>query len=83
MTTNPVELLGIVAITIMVASYALEKRGSVFVAIFALGCALAALYAFLIGSYPFLIAEAIWCAIALRRWYSAKTRVNKQAESRG
>ncbi len=69
---SQIELLGAVAITIMVASYALEKRGSIFVAIFAAGCALAALYAFLIESYPFLIAESVWSLIALRRW--AETR---------
>ena len=61
------ETLGIVAIIIMVTSYALEKRAPVFIAIFAAGCALAAFYAFLVGSYPFLIAESIWAVIALRR----------------
>ncbi|WP_419913179.1 hypothetical protein [Hoeflea sp.] len=39
------ETLGIVAVFIMVASYALEHRHPVFVAIFASGCALAAVYA--------------------------------------
>ena len=62
------EALGIAAIMIMVTSYALEKRAPIFIAIFAAGCALAALYAFLIGSYPFLIAEGVWSAIAVRRW---------------
>lgn len=63
-----VEALGLVAITIMVASYALEHVHHLFIAIFAIGCAIAAFYAYLIGSYPFLIAESLWAIIALRRW---------------
>ncbi len=64
-----IETLGIVAVFIMVSAYALEDRGNVFVLIFALGCALAAIYALIIGSVPFVIAEGIWAAIAFRRWY--------------
>ena len=75
MTASPlVEILGIVAIVTMVASYALESRGTFFIAAFAAGCALAAVYhAYLIDSYPFLIAEGIWRAvIAARRWHVAR-----------
>ncbi|MDE0383225.1 MAG: hypothetical protein OXI22_05020 [Defluviicoccus sp.] len=68
----PVEILGIVAIATMVVCYALERRGTVFIAAFAAGCALAAVYAYLIGSYPFLIAEAIWAVVAARRWQVAR-----------
>ena len=68
-----VEALGIVAITIMVASYALEARHPIFIATFAAGCALAAFYALLINSIPFLIAEGIWAVIAFRRWQKARS----------
>ncbi|MEM9107858.1 MAG: hypothetical protein AAGC96_19620 [Pseudomonadota bacterium] len=68
------ESLGLIAIIIMVGSYALEERSSVFIATFAIGCAMAAFYAFLIGSYPFLIAEGIWAVIAARRWIKARAR---------
>ena len=64
----PAEVFGIVAILIMVGSYALEQRHVAFVGIFALGCALAAGYAWLIASYPFFIAESIWCVIAAVRF---------------
>lgn len=67
-----VEGLGIVAVVIMVGSYALEYRGRMFIAIFAFGCALAAFYAYLIGSYPFFIAEGLWALIAARRWWVFK-----------
>ena len=70
--TNP-ETLGIVAIVVMVGSYALESRSSIFIATFAIGCAMAAFYAWLIGSVPFLIAEGIWALIAARRWYLVRT----------
>ncbi len=63
-----IEALGVLAVVIMVASYALEKRDPIFVAVFSFGCALAAFYAFLIQSYPFLIAEGTWAVIAFRRW---------------
>ncbi|MHA1524252.1 MAG: hypothetical protein ACTSY1_07565 [Alphaproteobacteria bacterium] len=63
-----IETFGIAAIVIMVASYAMEKRHPIYIAIFAVGCALAAVYAYLIGSYPFLAAESVWSVIAFFRW---------------
>ena len=62
------EIFGLAAIIIMVASYALEHRHPGFILLFAAGCAAAAIYALLIRSYPFFIAEAIWAFIALKRW---------------
>ena len=67
-----IEILGIIAIIIMVGAYALEDRHSGFIILFAGGCALAAFYAYLINSYPFLIAESLWAVIAFQRW--RKTR---------
>jgi len=64
--------LGIIAVTFMVGAYALEARGRVFILIFALACALASFYAYLIGSWPFVIAEGLWALIALRRWWNAR-----------
>lgn len=66
-----VELLGIIAVFIMVSSYALEKRDPIFIAIFSFGCAMAATYALLLGSVPFLVAEGIWAVIAFQRWRNA------------
>jgi len=56
----------------MMTMYALERRGRPFVLLFALGCLLSSIYGFLSGAWPFGVIEAIWCAIALRR-YSAAT----------
>ena len=35
---------------------------------FAAACALGSLYGFLQGAWPFGLVEAIWAAVALRRW---------------
>lgn len=37
---------------------------------------MAAFYAFLIGSYPFLIAEVIWAVSAFRRWIDTRTALH-------
>jgi len=52
----------------MVTSYGLEHKSPVFIAIFSFGCVLAATYAFLLESIPFLIAEGAWAMITFRRW---------------
>jgi len=66
-----IDQLGLIAVVVMVASYALEHRHPNFILLFAIGCAMAAAYAWMIGSMPFLIAEVIWALIALRRWLKA------------
>ena len=75
LSINTIEIFGIVAIIIMVTSYALEDKSHIFVAIFAVGCACAALYAFLIKSYPFLFAEGIWAVIAFKRWQRLRANI--------
>ena len=59
---------GVVALTFMMTMYALEQRGSAYIAAFAAGCALSSSYGFLSGAWPFGIVEAIWSLIALRRY---------------
>ena len=63
-----VTLYGVVALTFMMAMYALERRGRVFVAAFAMGCFLSSAYGFLSGAWPFGIIEIVWGGIALRRF---------------
>ena len=59
---------GVVVLTFMMLMYALERRGPVFVAAFAVGCVLSASYGFLAGTWPFGVVELIWSAIAARRY---------------
>ncbi len=61
-------IFGIVVLTFMMAMYALERRGPLFVLAFAVGCGLSSLYGFLSGAWPFGVVEAIWTVIAVRRY---------------
>jgi len=63
-----VTLFGVVAVTAMVVTYALEARSHWYVLAFAVACAAASAYAILIRSWPFAAVEGIWCVIALQRW---------------
>jgi hypothetical protein len=66
--TVAVTVYGVAALTFMMAMYALESRGRVFIALFAVGCAASSGYGFLAGAWPFGVVEAVWALIALRRW---------------
>jgi hypothetical protein len=65
---------GAAAVTFMMLMYALERRGPRFVLAFAVGCALSSVYGFLAGTWPFGIVEAIWCLIAVRRYFTLPSR---------
>lgn len=66
-----VTIYGVCAVSFMMAMYALEKRGRLFILLFAVGCLLSSLYGFLSGAWPFGVVEVIWSAVAYRRWASA------------
>ncbi len=59
---------GLISVTAMLVFYALEGRHRHFVLAFAGACALASVYGFLQGAWPFGVIEAIWALVALRRW---------------
>lgn len=61
-------LFGLIAVGIMVVTYALEARSHWFVLAFAGSCGFASIYGFLQGAWPFGVVEAIWALIAFRRW---------------
>ena len=61
-------VFGLIAVSAMLASYALEERSPWFVLAFAVACAMASVYGFLQGAWPFGVVEAIWSLVALRRW---------------
>ncbi|MGA2294008.1 MAG: hypothetical protein ABSG24_02150 [Acidimicrobiales bacterium] len=63
-----VTIYGVCAVTFMIVMYALERRGRIFIAAFALGCLLSSLYGFLAGAWPFGVAEVIWSGVAIRRY---------------
>ena len=67
-----VTLFGLVAISFMLVCYLLEDRSHWWVIGFAFGCVLSSAYGFLQGAWPFGVVEAIWAAVAARRWWKAR-----------
>jgi hypothetical protein len=63
---------GLLAVIAMLVCYALEERSSWFVLAFAMSCVLGSVYGFLQGAWPFGLVEAVWSAVALRRWWSRR-----------
>jgi hypothetical protein len=61
-------LFGLLAVTAMLAFYALEDRSPRFVLAFAGACLAASAYGFLQGAWPFGLVEAIWAGVAVHRW---------------
>jgi hypothetical protein len=61
-------LFGLLAVTAMLVFYALEDRSPRFILAFAGACAVASLYGFLLGAWPFGVVEAVWAGGALQRW---------------
>lgn len=72
---NNLTLFGACAVTIMLISYALEKRSNWWVLVFALACAASSAYGWLAGTWPFGVVEGIWALVALRRWYMGRSQV--------
>jgi hypothetical protein len=68
-------LFGLFAVTAMLVCYALEDRHPMFIFGFAVACALGSAYGFLQGAWPFGVVEAIWAAVALRRWLNRRLTV--------
>ena len=69
---KPLTAFGLLAVTAMLIFYALEKRSPWFIFAFAVACALGSVYGFLQGAWPFGVVEAVWSAVALRRWRQAR-----------
>jgi hypothetical protein len=60
---------GLLAVGLMLLFYALEHRSPIYVAAFAGACLMGSIYGFLQGAWPFGLVEAIWSAVAVRRWW--------------
>jgi hypothetical protein len=66
-------VFGLFSVTAMLVCYALEEKSWWFVLAFAFACVLASLYGFLQGAWPFGIVEAVWAAVAVRRWWRQRS----------
>ncbi len=67
-------VFGLVSVSAMMVFYALEARSRHFVLAFAAACVLASVYGFLQGAWPFGVVEAVWAAVAIRRWRNSAKR---------
>lgn len=75
-------LFGLFAVSAMLIFYALEGRSHWFVLAFAVSCVMGSAYGFLQGAWPFGLVEAVWSAVALRRWLIVRRPVVRTAERR-
>ena len=78
---SAIALFGVVAVTFMMVMYALEARGRGFILAFAFGCLLSSVYGFLSGAWPFGVVEAIWTAVAVRRFVTTPGQSLEQGTS--
>ena len=62
-------LYGLVSVSAMLVTYALEARSRWFILAFAGACLLGSSYGFLQGAWPFGLVEGIWAAVAARRFW--------------
>lgn len=74
-------VFGATAVSAMLLFYTLEERASRYVLFFAGACAASSAYGFLQGAWPFGVVEAIWAAVALRRW-RGRVATNRSATTR-
>ena len=65
---SAVTVYGVMALTFMMAMYALEASGRAFVLAFCLGRVLSSVYGLLSGAWPFGVVEAVWAGVAFRRY---------------
>jgi hypothetical protein len=69
-------LFGLLAVTLMLVFYALEKRSHWFILAFSGSCVLASAYGFMQGAWPFGLVEGVWSVVALRRWWRERRAAN-------
>jgi hypothetical protein len=62
-------MFGLFSVIAMLIFYALEKRSHWYILAFAVTCAMASVYGFLQGAWPFGLVELAWIVIVLRRWW--------------
>ena len=58
----------LLAVSLMLVTYALEARSAWFTLAFAGACTLGSSYGFLQGAWPFGLVEAVWTLVAFAKW---------------
>jgi hypothetical protein len=63
---------GLFAVSAMLICYSLEARSPWWTLAFAGACGLGSAYGFLQGAWPFGLVEAVWGAVAARKWWALR-----------
>ncbi len=66
---------GSVAVSTMAFSYWMEARSAWFVLLFAVASIATAVYSGIAGVYPIMVVEALWAAVAARRFAAREYRL--------
>ena len=66
-------LFGLFAVSAMLLCYALESRSPWWTLAFAGACVLGSAYRVLQGAWPFGLVEAVWAAVAARKWWRLRS----------
>jgi hypothetical protein len=64
MSFDRLTLFGLVAVSLMLCTYALEDRSPWYILAFAAACVMGSVYGFLQGAWPFGFVEAAWSIVA-------------------
>jgi hypothetical protein len=80
MTFDALTAFGLFAVSAMLICYALEDRSHWWILGFAAACVLGSAYGFLQGAWPFGVVEAIWAAVAARRWWLRRLQPNSSQD---
>jgi hypothetical protein len=70
---------GLFSTILMLVCYVCEKRSHWYILAFSGSCALASLYGFLQGAWPFGLIEIAWTIVAFQRWWGVKKDAQKIA----
>jgi hypothetical protein len=68
MQSTSLTVFGASAVAVMMVCYAFEDRSRVYTLGFAFACLAASAYGWLAGTWPFGVVEAVWAAVAFRKW---------------
>jgi hypothetical protein len=72
MAIDALTVFGLVSVVGCLVCYALEARANLWTLGFAVTCAMASVYGFLQGAWPFGVVEIAWTVVALRRWWMGR-----------
>jgi hypothetical protein len=74
-------LFGVIAVSIMVVCYALERKSHWYTLGMSACCVAASVYGFLAGTWPFGVLEGLWAVIAFFKWRGRRPDASRRTAS--